>query len=356
MKTMKTTKNRMQLFFAAITLAVAAISVPATASGSVDPKTQPIATASAKTDSLLTLKAKKSFSGLKRTDGNLYYYKNGIAQSGWHKENGHIYYFAGYKSEAKRTAVSGLFSKDGKRFYFSEKNILQTGWQTIKGHTFYFKTSGKIGERGAAYTGVQKITGKYYAFRENGILKTKTFSENGTTYYINNSVVEAYKTGTTYYKPNGTAMTTVETEDYETLRRARAVVAEVTNASMDQNQKLLACFQWVIHHPYAIHRTFKPTADWPSIYANDHFVRGRGDCHADGAAFAYLARVLGYTNVYVCVDCDGIRAQGHSWTEIDGKAYDPLFAEARSFKDNYAAPYGVYRLRPVLKAQVAIGY
>lgn len=66
------------------------------------------------------------------------------------------------------------------------------------------------------------------------------------------------------------------------------------------------------------------------------------------AAFAYLAKAIGYTNIYVCTDSDGTWGLAHSWAEINGLVYDPLFAEAKNYNKYYGAPYGVYELHPIL--------
>lgn len=89
-----------------------------------------------------------------------------------------------------------------------------------------------------------------------------------------------------------------------------------------------------------------------SIYANDHFKRTGGDCHADGCAFAYLARAIGYKDVYACLDVGPKGTNGHCWTEIGGKVYDPLFAQAKSFSKNYDVPYGVYKLPPIIRIAI----
>lgn len=96
-------------------------------------------------------------------------------------------------------------------------------------------------------------------------------------------------------------------------------------------------------------RKFENTPGWPALYANDHFIRGRGNCHADASAFAYLAKALGYTNVYVCTDADGTTWDTpHSWTEINGLVYDPLFAEAKNYSRYYGVSYRTYELSAVL--------
>ena len=187
-------------------------------------------------------------------------------------------------------------------------------------------------------------------------MATGDITENKVTYYLNkNDQVEAYKKGSTYYKPNGTKMTSMEKDDYVTLRRARDIVRKITTSSMSKSQKLKKCFDWVMAFPYKRQRYF-PRGDkaWASLYANDHFVRKAGDCHADAAALGYLARAIGYTDVYVCLDAPLSNAGHHAWTKIDGLNYDPLFAQAK----NYSKYYGnkSYELNAIVKDKVGIGY
>lgn len=154
------------------------------------------------------------------------------------------------------------------------------------------------------------------------------------------------------YDKNGKkvkAETAIAVESAATLERAKQIVASITNPGMSSSQKLKACFDWVISKPYMTWRKFENTPGWPALYANDHFIRGRGNCHADASAFAYLAKALGYTNVYVCTDADGTTWDTpHSWTEINGLVYDPLFAEAKNYYRYYGVSYRTYELSAVL--------
>ncbi|MCD8015745.1 MAG: hypothetical protein LUG99_21790 [Lachnospiraceae bacterium] len=256
---------------------------------------------------------------------------------GWH---GKQYYQNG-------EAVTGFLTINGKKYYFNKNGNRVTGWKTINGKRYYFNA------KGVCATGIKKIKKKYYYFKKSGALLTKTKKIDGITYYIDdNGYLEAYKKGSKYYKPNGKKMSSQETTEYETLLRAKAVVAKITTSDMSKSEKLKACFDWVVNRPYKIYRKFQKTDDWITTYANDHFLREGGECHADGAAMAYLAKAIGYTNVYVCLDCNGITAQGHCWAEINGKVYDPRFAAARGYSKYYAVSYGTYVLHPVLHVKI----
>lgn len=88
-------------------------------------------------------------------------------------------------------------------------------------------------------------------------------------------------------------------------------------------------------------------------FANDHFLHHNGDCVSDAGAFAYLAKAIGYKNVYVCADAVQSNNNAHAWCEINGYVYDPLFAEAKSYSKYYGATYGSYGLYPVLKYKIS---
>ena len=117
---------------------------------------------------------------------------------------------------------------------------------------------------------------------------------------------------------NGVA-TKVVSESDATLYRALQEVAKCTDSSMSKEEKLKKSFDYiktaylegVRHDPPYIEM------DWPVIYANDLLVYGKGDCYSYGAAFAYFAKAIGYTEVYAC------NSGGHGWAEIDNKVYDP---------------------------------
>lgn len=144
------------------------------------------------------------------------------------------------------------------------------------------------------------------------------------------------------------ALTAAAVADAQARKNAQNVVTRITNAGMTQAQKLKVCFDWVMAKPYVTRRTFSNVPGWPAVFANDHFVLGGGNCHSDAAAFAYLAKALGYTNVYVCTDSDGTRGLAHSWAEVNGLVYDPLFAQAKSYYRYYGVSYRTYELDPIL--------
>lgn len=240
--------------------------------------------------------------------------------------------------------MTGLRKIGKTRYYFDKKGIMQKKcWKTFKSGKFYFKANG------AGAVGLTKIGKDYYYFNGKGVMKKGTTKVRTTIYYLDEKgVLQARKEKSQYYNANGTKMDSLQVQDFETLQRARAIVGQITTPQMTQAQRLKTCFDWVIRKPYVTRRPFSNFSGWPAVYANDHFVLNGGNCQADAAAFAYMAKALGYKNIYVCADSDGTYGLAHSWAEVDGLVYDPLFAEAKSYSGNYGVVYGVYTLRPVL--------
>ena len=295
-------------------------------------------------------------------DGNKYHTDaNGVLNVGMTRINGKYYYFGSdgslrtnewisynggrYRADSQGVIVQGEFvTIDGKVYYLKKNGTVYTGWGTVNGKKAYFYPDG------AMAVGLTEIDGKYYYFDTDGTMKTGTVEADGTTYYMaEDGTLEARKEKDVYYDSSNKKMTDVEALDFETLQRAKKIVSEITDSSMSQAQKLRKCFDWVMAKTYVTRRKFTNAPGWIALYANDHFIYGSGNCQSDAAAFGYLAKALGYTEVYMCVDSKG---SGHSWTEIDGLVYDPLFAQAKSFSQNYGVRYGVYKLRAIQHVKI----
>ena len=225
------------------------------------------------------------------------------------------------------------------------------GWTTLKsGKTRYYRD-------GKAVTGLQKIGKFYYYFSPRGTLyKNRAITRGlkgakGFTYYLDKKGRVAGKVkGSVYYTASGKKMTQAQIADL----RSRQIAAEITTSSMSKSQKLQVCFNWVIKGYYNIWRRFdQGGTNWPATFANDHFLHRNGDCISDAAAFGYLAKAIGYKNVYVCADAVRSNNNAHAWTEINGYVYDPLFAEAKSYSKYYGCSYGSYGLSPIIKYKLS---
>ncbi|MBR1481975.1 MAG: hypothetical protein IJ598_03285 [Ruminococcus sp.] len=117
---------------------------------------------------------------------------------------------------------------------------------------------------------------------------------------------------------NGAATAVADDWD-KTLFYALQAIAKCTNSSMTKEEKLKAAFDYIKTNYLEGVRHNPPyrEADWPVVCANDLYVYGKGDCYSYGAAFAFMGKAIGCTEVYAC------NSGGHGWAEIEGKFYDP---------------------------------
>lgn len=230
------------------------------------------------------------------------------------------------------------------------------GWKTIGNTIFYFQETGGAGTKGKLATGLKKIGKYYYYFKETGQAGTKGMILTGerkikkTEYYfkktgkagvigrgldgwvnlkrgrcrcskgkiLKNRYVDNY-----YVGPNG-AMSAKSKKLYNLVK---STINKNTNSSMTKEQKLRACYNYLIKggFRYVRNYVFKNEASWKMDCAYQMLSNKQGICYHFSSAFGFMARELGY-------DADIIKGKissvsggysAHSWTEIEigGKKY-----------------------------------
>ena len=172
---------------------------------------------------------------------------------------------------------------------------------------------------------VEDETGRHYYI--GGMMQTSTVAGDDTEgyFYFNEQGVidEGYVDGVNvngqdWIVINGVA-TPVVTESDKTLFLAAQDIAKCTTSTMTKDEKLKAAFDY-IRENYLEGVPHDPPyreSDWPVVCANDIYVNGKGDCFSYGAAFAYMCRAIGCSEVYAC------NSGGHGWAQAEGKVYDP---------------------------------
>ncbi|MBQ8503832.1 MAG: hypothetical protein IJ491_06100 [Clostridia bacterium] len=221
----------------------------------------------------------------------------------------------------------------GKNTYYFNKGLFRNGLQTVNGKKYYYDSKGNLQKNGIVGS---KADGWYYADK-NGVIDFNYV--NGIRYNGNNWIVS-----------NGKA-TKASSKSDMVLFRAAKEVAKATDTTMTKKQKLRACFDYAKkaydeRNPRIPHYTGD---DWPIIYANDMFVDGAGNCFSYAAAFAYMAKAIGYKEVYCC------NSGGHGWAEIDGKIYDPEWSRHHSNYTYFGLDYDSIK-NPNYKGAIAAGY
>ena len=200
-------------------------------------------------------------------------------------------------------------------------NEIVKGWTQLQnGDWHYTDNDGKVpAGKAVVHATFRNVTGYWYL--ENGILQLQ--KRTGVSI------------GDTDWNVTNGAANKVVTEADRTLFRAFGEVEKATTPGMTKEQKLRACFDYAKTH-YAESRPRTPHyqgMDWPVVYANDMFVRGTGNCFSYAAAFGYLAKAIGYENVYCC------HSGGHGWTEIDGLVYDPEWSKGHTQYSYFGLSY-----------------
>ncbi|MBO4862742.1 MAG: hypothetical protein J5517_00100 [Eubacterium sp.] len=240
---------------------------------------------------------------------------------------------------------TGWVTKKGYKYYYDEEGKLQTGFVEIKGNTYYFApkkittkitgSSETIVPKGAMLKGWYKIKKKYYYFDRS----TGKMAKNKKVDAIKLTKTGAAKTSS-YNKKKMNLMI---------LARERMMV--LTNASDKKEAKLKKCFDWCKKTPYIGYHFLKNERSkkgWDILFASDILdpsahTTAAGECTAMAASFAYLAHECGYKTVYIVDDDRSLKGDNHSWAEINGKIYDPLFARTSGKGGDEANFGGTYK-------------
>ena len=235
-------------------------------------------------------------------------------------------------ADVNAASKKGWVTKKGYKYYYDENGKLQTGFVKVKGSTYYFapknmtaKVDGKkitVAPKGAMLKGWYKIKKKYYYFDRS----TGKMAVNKTvdTIKLNKKGVA---TKSTFYGKKWK-------KKIDIMILARERMQSLTKVTDKKDKKLRKCYDYVKGLPYIGYHFLKNERDdktWDLVFAADaldpsaHKTSG-GECTAYAAALAYLAHECGYDTVYIVDDDRTLKGDNHSWVEIKGKIYDPLFA------------------------------
>ncbi|SNU07873.1 Putative cell wall binding repeat-containing protein [Lachnospiraceae bacterium] len=237
-------------------------------------------------------------------------------------------------AEVNAASKKGWVTKKGYKYYYNEEGKLQTGFVEIKGSTYYFapskmtaKVDGKkvtIAPKGAMLKGWYKIKKKYYYFnRSNGKMAV-------------NKTVDSIKVDKKGVAKKSSFYGKKWKKKIDTMILARERMQSLTKPTDKSGKKLRKCYEYIKGLPYIGYHFLKNERDdktWDLLFAADaldvdahktHILAG--ECTAYASALAYLALECGYETVYIVDDDRTLKGDNHSWVEIKGKIYDPLFA------------------------------
>ena len=124
-----------------------------------------------------------------------------------------------------------------------------------------------------------------------------------------------------------------------------SVIASCTKPNMTQEQKLKACYNYVLKH-MKYKRSYDPgLAANVEDYALEAFFTGQGNCYRYASMFAYMAAELGYMVQIQAGQCTSTTGDWtpHSWVVIThpngtNLIYDCSFGDSNKGKKNF---YGI---------------
>lgn len=190
-------------------------------------------------------------------------------------------------------------------------------------------------------------------FDENGAVQTGVVEIDGQLWYLTIDGIAIPATTAAMAIPIQTVVPQVDmSSDFAQV--VASAIAGCTTADMTQDQKLYACYMYVINHTSYVRTYETPSGDWTKAYALDVYEKGMGNCYRYAAAFAYMAKALGY-DARVCTGQVSASRGGvtpHGWVEIpiNGITYyfDPDMQDAKK-KDYYFKTYSSYPTKPLIK-------
>ncbi len=206
----------------------------------------------------------------------------------------------------------------------SEKKKTVTGKWKEKNQQFYYYINGK------RVTGIYKINQKYYYFDKNGVQRTG-WQKIGDDYYffrIANGKKGYRETSQTvngiWLGAKGRAKITAGNKTkLDIMTEAAKIVQKAAKPAVKKPEKLKKVFDYLLkNYRYAGSPSFAHSAHWEQDYAQFMFRERHGSCYSYGAAFAFLANAVGYS------ECYAISSGGHGWAEVNGKVYDPSWCLA----------------------------
>ena len=245
--------------------------------------------------------------GLISVEGETYYFgSDGKAISGWKEVDSVYYHFSEYY---RHSADKGLVRIDGASYFFDEDGKMQTGWTDV-GDQKGWRLFGDNGAMVESFAGWNSVTIPAKVTKLVG----STFSgmgRNCVIYCEPGSYAEAFAKQSGLQYDNGQKRV-VGYDITNVNDKAKWVVANYTDNSMSNLEKVRVLHDWLIHNAHYDYT-------YSSYSANGVLVNGSGVCQSYAEAFLLLAQTAGIECVLVSGTADngsGNGPQGHAWNMV----------------------------------------
>lgn len=143
--------------------------------------------------------------------------------------------------------------------------------------------------------------------------------------------------------------------DTDIKQLVASIIEACTTETMTQNAQLEKCFNYLVSSVSYEREMDVPVGDWTEDYAKKLLMNGKGNCYKYAAAFAYIAKGLGY-DARICTGTVQSSLGGkalHAWTEVKVNETWYIFdTEMQDAKGSgyYKQTYQSYPAKPIEKA------
>lgn len=280
---------------------------------------------------------------------------------------------------ATKVPIGFVQGATGIQWAYSDGSVLKNNWLELNGLKWHFDANGNM------QVGLVTVGKKTYFLNANGVVGVGWQQIGDGIYYFNadgsmakNTVVDGFKIGkdgkvvftqeqlqaaaaaTAATTAATTAVSTEITVPTEVGNQALAnavstILAQIITPGMTDDQKLLACYNYVIDTT-TYKRTYEtPAGDFTGSYAMDIFTTHQGNCFRYASAFAYLAKGCGFDVKVVTGQIKAARGgvTPHGWAVITrgGVEYicDPDMADAKPVyrSSMFMTTYDAYPVKPL---------
>ena len=281
---------------------------------------------------------------------------------------------------AQKVPVGFVQNGAGFNWAFSDGTVLKNDWLELNGLKWHFDANGNM------QTGLVTVGKKTYFLNVNGIVGTGWQQIGDGIYYFNadgsmakNTTVDGFKLGKdgkvvftaeqlamaaaaaqaasgAATQANVTTAVSAEPVTNQALAQTvQSILAGIITPDMTDDQKLLACFEYVLNS-MSYKRTYEtPGGDFTGQYALEAFTTHQGNCYRYASAFAYLAKGAGFDAHVVTGMISAARGglTPHGWAEVNVGGvwylFDPDMADAKDkFRNNmFKVTYETYPVKPL---------
>ena len=253
-----------------------------------------------------------------------------------------------WMTESGKWLANSWLIHEGKSYHLDENGVFQHGWTPIDGSVYYLLPDGGY------YTGWQLIDGSIYYFDADGKLAVNTVVEGHRIGEDGKYIPEPDTPVTVSAKKQIQQTQGTEGSDSTMAQYLNSIIDSVCTDGMSTEQKLKACYQYIMDHTSYLRSYDTPSGDWVAKYASEALTTGKGNCYRYAAAFACLAKQLGYPVKVVTGQIQAVKGgtTPHAWVEIvtegDWYVYDCEMQDSKG-QDLYHRTYENYPIKPLNK-------